>query len=70
MGTPPEPHGGVESNVAAFILRPTITAPVGVANVQGAGDAPRSAEIPSFIQNKNRKKKQFLPSVHFSEKLL
>jgi hypothetical protein len=45
MGTPPEPHSGVESNVAAFILRPTITAPVGVANVQGAGNAPRSAEI-------------------------
>ena len=24
MGTPPEPHRGVESNVAAFVLRPTI----------------------------------------------
>ncbi|KQC15814.1 MAG: hypothetical protein APR56_00685 [Methanosaeta sp. SDB] len=25
MGTPPEPHRGVESNVAAFVLRPAIT---------------------------------------------
>ena len=25
MGTPPEPHQGVESNVTAFVLRPTIT---------------------------------------------
>jgi hypothetical protein len=45
MGTPPEPHRGVESNVAAFVLRPTIVAPVTVANVQGSGDAPRSAEV-------------------------
>jgi hypothetical protein len=26
LGTPSEPHGGFESNVAAFVLRPTITA--------------------------------------------
>lgn len=25
MGTPPEPHRGIESNVFAFVLRPTIT---------------------------------------------
>jgi hypothetical protein len=25
MGTPPLPHGGVESNIAAFVLRPIIT---------------------------------------------
>jgi hypothetical protein len=45
MGTPPELHRGVESNVAAFVLRPTIAAPIAVANVQGTGDAPRSADI-------------------------
>lgn len=45
MGTPPAPHRGVESNVAAFVLRPRITAPVAVANVVGAGAAPRSADI-------------------------
>lgn len=45
MGTPPAPHRGVESNVAAFVLRPTIVGPVGVANVQGAGANPRSADI-------------------------
>ena len=43
MGTPPTPHRGVESNVAAFVLRPTVTASVG--NVQGSGANPRSATI-------------------------
>jgi len=43
MGTPPEPHRVFESNVAAFILRPTITATVG--NVQGSGEDPRSANV-------------------------
>jgi hypothetical protein len=43
MGTPPEPHRGFESNVAAFVLRPTIT--VTASNVQGGGDDPRSADI-------------------------
>lgn len=43
MGTPPVPHRGVESNVAAFVLRPTVTASVG--NVQGSGTNPRSANI-------------------------
>lgn len=28
MGTPPAPHAGVESNVAAFVLHPTVTATV------------------------------------------
>ncbi|MGH8072135.1 MAG: DUF4255 domain-containing protein [Candidatus Entotheonellia bacterium] len=50
MGTPPEPHRGVESNVAAFVLRPTIIAPVTVANVQGSGDAPRSADVTVQIE--------------------
>jgi hypothetical protein len=44
MGTPPTPHRGVESNVAAIVLRPTITG-VNVANVQGGGTEPRSADI-------------------------
>jgi len=39
MGTPPEPHRGVESNVAAFVLHPTVTAtttPVSSRTVNGA----------------------------------
>ncbi|MDQ3929214.1 MAG: DUF4255 domain-containing protein [Chloroflexota bacterium] len=43
MGTPPEPHRGSESNVAAFILRPTVTATVG--NVRGSGEDSRSADV-------------------------
>jgi hypothetical protein len=43
MGTPPTPHTGVESNVAAFVLSPKITA--SVSNPQGSGEEPRSAEI-------------------------
>lgn len=42
-GTPPTPHRGFESNVAAFVLRPRITATA--SNVQGSGDDPRSADI-------------------------
>lgn len=41
---PPVAHAGVESNVAPFVLRPTITN-VSVANVTGTGTAPRSAEV-------------------------
>jgi hypothetical protein len=43
MGTPPAPHRGFESNVAAFVLRPSITA--SVSNVQGSGNSPRSADL-------------------------
>jgi len=43
METPPEPHRGFESNVAAFVLRPTVTATVD--NVQGSGNNPRNADI-------------------------
>jgi Pvc16 N-terminal domain len=50
MGTPPVPHRGVESNVAAFVLRPTIVPPVTVANVQGSDDAPRSAELTMQVE--------------------
>lgn len=35
MGTPPEPHIGVESNIAAFILRPRIES-VSTSNIQSA----------------------------------
>jgi hypothetical protein len=44
MGEPPTSHRGVESNVAAFVLRPTITR-VRAQNVQGEGDDLRSADI-------------------------
>jgi hypothetical protein len=43
LGTPPAPHRGFESNVAAFVLRPSITA--SVSNVQGSGNSPRSADL-------------------------
>jgi hypothetical protein len=45
MGTPPLPHRGVESNVAAFVLHPEITAPPAVANVQTAPDGTRSGDV-------------------------
>jgi len=45
MGSPPVPHPGVESNLAAFVLRPQIVGPVGVSNLQGSGPDPRSADL-------------------------
>lgn len=51
LGTPPVPHRGVESNVAAFVLRPTITN-VQVANTQGAGNNPRSADVSVTVNPK------------------
>jgi hypothetical protein len=44
MGTPETLHAGLESNVVAFVLRPTV-ASVSVINVQGSGSDPRSAEV-------------------------
>lgn len=44
MGSPLALHRGVESNLAAFVLRPEIQAAV-VNNVQGAGTDPRSADV-------------------------
>lgn len=44
MGSPPVPHRGVESNAAAFVLRPQIKS-INVSNPQGAGNDPRSAEL-------------------------
>lgn len=43
MGDPPMPHRGVESNAVPFVLRPLITAPIGVTNLQGSGSNLRSA---------------------------
>jgi hypothetical protein len=43
IGTPPTRHKGLESNVAAFVLSPKITATVD--NISGSGNAPRSADI-------------------------
>jgi len=44
MGSPEEPHRGVESNVAAFVLSPRIEA-INITNVQGTGNNPRSADL-------------------------
>jgi hypothetical protein len=45
MGTPPVPHRGVESNLAAFVLRPTIDPPASIVFVAGAGPAPISGTV-------------------------
>src|SRR5215467_13355117 len=45
MGSPPIPHAGVESNLAAFVLRPQIVGPLGISNLKGAGPDLRSADI-------------------------
>jgi hypothetical protein len=45
MGTPPVPHRGVESNLGAFVLRPTIDPPASVTFVAGSGPAPISGTI-------------------------
>jgi hypothetical protein len=44
MGSPPTPHSAVESNVAAFVLRPRIET-ISVTNVQGSGNNLRSANL-------------------------
>lgn len=45
MGTPPTPHRGMESNLAAFVLRPQIAAPINLTNAQTAADGTRSADV-------------------------
>jgi hypothetical protein len=46
MGFASLPHGGPESNLAAFVLRPSIDEPsIGVTGVTGSGSQPRSATI-------------------------
>jgi hypothetical protein len=44
LGEPPTLHRGVESNLAAFVLRPRIEA-ISVSNLQGVGASPRSADV-------------------------
>lgn len=48
MGTPPVPHRGVESNIAAFVLNPIITS-VNVSNVQDSGNDALSADLTIHI---------------------
>jgi hypothetical protein len=45
IGSPPAPHRGVESNLAAFVLRPQIAAPINLTNTQTATDGTRSAVV-------------------------
>lgn len=42
ISQPPRDYRYVESNVAAFVLRPSITGDITVTNLQGSGDEPRS----------------------------
>ena len=49
MGSPPAPHRGFQSNVASFVLRPTLSQ-VQVTGVQGTGSAPRSASVSLSVQ--------------------
>jgi hypothetical protein len=44
IGTPPAPHRGLESNVAPFVLRPTLTG-TSVSGVTGSGSEPRDATV-------------------------
>lgn len=50
MGAPPVPHRGVESNIAAFVLRPRVVGLPSVTNVQGAGAAPRAADVTLTVE--------------------
>jgi hypothetical protein len=45
MGEPPTAHRGVESNLAAFVLRPQIIEPISVSDVSGSGNELRSANV-------------------------
>ncbi|HSS22528.1 MAG TPA: DUF4255 domain-containing protein [Pyrinomonadaceae bacterium] len=44
LGSPPVPHRGVESNVAAFVLQPRIEN-INISNSQGSGNSLRSANL-------------------------
>jgi hypothetical protein len=50
LGLPPVPHGGVESNVVPFVLRPRVIEPVTVANRQGTGAQLRSADVTATVE--------------------
>ncbi|HEY9754207.1 MAG TPA: DUF4255 domain-containing protein [Oculatellaceae cyanobacterium] len=45
IGKPPVPHIGIESNLAAFVLHPAITDQIIVSNLEGSGNALRSADL-------------------------
>jgi hypothetical protein len=45
LGSPPTPHRGFESNIAAFVLNPRLVEPIGLANLQGTGTELRSARV-------------------------
>ncbi|MEW6732884.1 MAG: DUF4255 domain-containing protein [Acidobacteriota bacterium] len=45
LGLPPLPHKSIESNIAAFVLRPRIIEPIAISNLQGTGSEPRSATL-------------------------
>jgi hypothetical protein len=49
MGTPPMPHRGVESNIAAFVLRPAIRNVI-VSNVRVSGAGLRSADLTVTVE--------------------
>jgi hypothetical protein len=59
LGTPPEPHRGFESNVAPFVLRPTIT-DVQVSNVQDTGNGTRSADVTVTVDPKIGKRQRVI----------
>ncbi len=59
MGSPPEPHQGVVSNVAAFVLSPKIEAK-NITNVHGTGDDLRSADIELTVK----------PAVHEKQRVV
>ena len=49
LSSPPAPHRGVESNVAAFVLSPRLVAPIAIADLQGTGTEPRSARLDLIV---------------------
>jgi hypothetical protein len=59
LGTPPTPHRGFESNVAPFVLRPTIT-DIQVANVQETENDLRSAEVTVTVNPKIGKQQRVI----------
>lgn len=59
MGSPPEPHQGVQSNVEAFVLSPQIEN-ITLANIQGTGEELRSANI----------ELQVIPDIQESQKVI
>lgn len=60
MGDPPLPHQGVSSNVEAFVLSPTITAPIQVTPVSGAGVERRTVDLTFQVQPAIREDQRFV----------